>query len=48
MQELRDDYFDKKITDSEVTKILMNNIDEIDIYIGEYRETNREIKGENT
>ena len=24
----------------------MNNIDEIDIYLGEYRETNREIKGE--
>lgn len=42
LQELRDDYFEGALNDLDVTKILMDNIDDIDIYLAEYRE----IKGE--
>lgn len=42
LQELKDDFFEGALTDFDVTKILMDNIDDIDIYLTEYRE----IKGE--
>ena len=42
LQELRDDYFEGALTDSDVVNILMDNIDDIDIYLTEHRE----IKGE--
>lgn len=38
LQELKDDYFEGALTDSDVANILMDNIDEIDVYLAEYRE----------
>ena len=42
LQELKNDYFEGALTEFDVTKILMDNIDDIDVYLAEYRE----IKGE--
>lgn len=42
LQELKEDYFEGALTEFDVTKILIDNIDDIDIFLSEYRE----IKGE--